>query len=79
MTATPPSYPPRSLEELRIRTLLGAVDCLRGGITTVQDMATIFPYSDDAVKTCSTPTPRSASALFRMQVVDITGLETLPF
>lgn len=80
MTATPPSYPPRSLEELRIRTLLGAVDCLRGGITTVQDMATIFPYSDDAVKTVLDAYAMvGIRCVFAMQVVDITGLETLPF
>jgi guanine deaminase len=80
MTATPPSYPPRSLEELRVRTLLGAVDCLRNGITTVQDMATIFPYSDEAVRTVIDAYAEvGIRCVFAMQVVDITSLDTLPF
>lgn len=80
MTATPPSYPPRSLEELRVRTLLGAVECLRGGITTVQDMATIYPYSEDAVRTVLDAYAEvGIRCIFSMQVVDITGLDTLPF
>jgi guanine deaminase len=80
MTATPPSYPPRSLEELRVRTLLGAIDCLRGGITTVQDMATIFPYSEEAVRTVLDAYAEvGIRCIFAMQVVDITGLDTIPF
>ncbi|OGA73300.1 MAG: hypothetical protein A3G81_03665 [Betaproteobacteria bacterium RIFCSPLOWO2_12_FULL_65_14] len=80
MTATPPSYPPRSLEELRVRTLLGAIDCLRGGITTIQDMATIYPYSEDAVRTVLDAYAEvGIRCVFAMQVVDITGLDTIPF
>lgn len=80
MSATPPSYPPRSLDELRARTLLGAVDCLRGGITTVQDMDTIFPYSEEAVKTVLDAYAEiGIRCLFSMQVVDIVSLETLPY
>ncbi len=51
----------RSLEEIRARTLLGAVDCLRNGSTTVQDMATLVPLRDDIVDTSSTLMKRSAS------------------
>ena len=36
--ALPPQYPPRSVEEVRARTLLGALECLRSGMTTIQDM-----------------------------------------
>jgi 5-methylthioadenosine/S-adenosylhomocysteine deaminase len=80
MTATPPSYPPRSLEELRVRTLVGALDALRHGITTVQDMATIFPYSDEAVRTViDAYADIGIRCIFAMQVVDITSLDTLPF
>jgi 5-methylthioadenosine/S-adenosylhomocysteine deaminase len=80
MTATPPSYPPRPLEELRMRTLLGAIDCLRGGITTVQDMATIYPFSEEAVRTVLDAYAEvGIRCIFSMQVVDITGLDTLPF
>ena len=45
--ALPPSYPRRSPEELRARTILGAVECLRGGITTVQDMDRIHPFTPE--------------------------------
>jgi 5-methylthioadenosine/S-adenosylhomocysteine deaminase len=33
----------RSIEEVRLRTTLGAVECVRNGITTVQDFAVIAP------------------------------------
>ena len=47
LLALPPSYPRRSREELRVRTLLGAVECLRAGITCVQDMNRLHPFDDD--------------------------------
>lgn len=43
--ALPRFYPPRNDRELRIRTLLGAAECLRGGITTVQDMLSLWPLT----------------------------------
>ncbi len=42
--ALPPQYPPRSVEEVRARTLLGALECLRSGMTTIQDMLTLYPF-----------------------------------
>ncbi len=42
--ALPPSFPRRSRRELRARTLIGAVECLHGGITTVQDMDHVHPF-----------------------------------
>lgn len=36
----------RSREELRARTLVGAIECLRCGITTVQDMLGLIPLDD---------------------------------
>jgi cytosine/adenosine deaminase-related metal-dependent hydrolase len=44
--ALPPQYPPRSAEEVYARTLLGALECLRSGMTTIQDMLTLYPYED---------------------------------
>ena len=43
----PPSYTRRSKEELRARTLIGAVECIRTGMTTVQDMDTIYPFHEE--------------------------------
>lgn len=36
----------RSNEEVRARTLVGAIECLRCGITTVQDMLGLVPLAD---------------------------------
>src|SRR5262245_10227690 len=43
--ALPPAFPPRTSGELRVRTLIGAAECLLRGITTVQDMVRLHPYS----------------------------------
>jgi 5-methylthioadenosine/S-adenosylhomocysteine deaminase len=37
----------RSKEEVRARTLVGALECLRCGITTVQDMLGLSPLTDE--------------------------------
>ncbi len=47
LLALPPSYPRRPRAELRLRTLLGAAECLLGGITTVQDMNRLHPFDED--------------------------------
>jgi 5-methylthioadenosine/S-adenosylhomocysteine deaminase len=39
----------RSLEEIRVRTLVGAVEALRNGVTTVQDFSSFLPLSDEIV------------------------------
>ena len=39
----------RSLEEVRARTLVGALESLRAGITTVQDMLGLVPFREDYV------------------------------
>src|SRR5215207_7813226 len=51
LSALPPSYPKRSTAEIRARTLLGAIECLRGGITTVQDLATLYPFDEEHLDT----------------------------
>lgn len=42
---------PLSTREVRLRTLLGAIECLRNGITTVQDMVGCGPGSEAHVET----------------------------
>ncbi len=39
----------RSLEEVRLRTLQGAVECARNGITTVQDFANLSKFDPDYI------------------------------
>ena len=41
----------RPLEEVRLRTLLGAVEALRNGITTVQDFSSFAPMRSEVVDT----------------------------
>src|SRR6478672_11030033 len=40
-----------SAREVRLRTLLGAIECLRNGITTVQDMVGCAPGAEQHVET----------------------------
>jgi 5-methylthioadenosine/S-adenosylhomocysteine deaminase len=45
-----PPTRPLTAREVRLRTLLGAIDCLRNGITTVQDMLGCGPGSEAHVE-----------------------------
>lgn len=76
----PPQYPPRSVEEVYARTLLGALECLRSGITTVQDMLTLYPYEDrhlDAVMAAYDKI--GIRVVFALQYADRKGLGTIPY
>ena len=39
----------RPLDEVRLRTQLGAVECVRNGITTIQDFCNLAPFHPDTV------------------------------
>jgi 5-methylthioadenosine/S-adenosylhomocysteine deaminase len=78
--ALPPRYPPRSVEEVRARTLLGALECLRSGMTTIQDMLTLYPFEDrhlDAVMHAYEQI--GIRVVFSLQYADRKGLETIPY
>src|SRR5712691_4562983 len=78
--ALPPQYPPRSVEEVRARTLLGGLECLRSGITTIQDMLTLYPFEDrhlDAVMQAYAQI--GIRVVFSLQYADRRGLETIPY
>jgi guanine deaminase len=78
--ALPPQYPPRSVEEVRARTLLGALECLRSGMTTIQDMLTLYPFEDrhlDAVMEAYEQI--GIRVVFSLQYADRKGLETIPY
>ena len=47
LLALPPQYPKRSRAEIRARTLIGALECLRSGMTCIQDMVTLYPFDPD--------------------------------
>lgn len=46
-TAFPFHWTPRTADEVCVRTRLHAVECLRGGMTTIQDMVTLVDSSLD--------------------------------
>jgi guanine deaminase len=78
--ALPPQYPPRSSEEVYARTLLGALECLRSGMTTIQDMLTLYPYEErhmDAVMAAYDKV--GIRVVFALQYADRKGIETIPF
>ncbi|MGQ0651394.1 MAG: amidohydrolase family protein [Betaproteobacteria bacterium] len=78
--ALPPQYPPRSVEEVHARTLLGALECLRCGITTIQDMLTLYPYDErhmDAVMAAYEQV--GIRVVFALQYADRKGIDTVPF
>jgi 5-methylthioadenosine/S-adenosylhomocysteine deaminase len=78
--ALPPQYPPRSVKEVRARTLLGALECLRSGMTTIQDMLTLYPFEDrhlDAVMRAYDEI--GIRVVFSLQYADRKGLETIPY
>jgi 5-methylthioadenosine/S-adenosylhomocysteine deaminase len=70
----------RSLEEVRARTLLGAVDCLRNGSTTVQDMSTLVPLGDDYVDTVLDAYAEAGiRVIFSISIRDLSQLDTIPW
>lgn len=80
MSALPPTYPKRSKEEIRARTLLGAIECLRSGITTVQDLATIYPFDEEHLDTMlQAYDDVGIRCVFALQIADVPGVKSIPF
>lgn len=80
INALPRAYPPRSDAELRLRTLLGAAECLRGGITAVQDMLTLFPLTAHQVEVVRQAYEEAGlRVVLGLQVADVSPLDTTPF
>ncbi len=80
LNALPPNYRPRSMAELRARTLLGAVECLRAGITTVQDMATLSPMDAESIEVVLAAYAEAGiRCVFSLQVGDVHGAKVTPF
>ena len=78
--ALPPQYPPRSVEEIYARTLLGALECLRSGMTTIQDMLTLYPYEERHMAAVMKAYQEvGIRVVFALQYADRKGIETVPF
>src|SRR5262249_59359460 len=80
LNALPRSYPPRSDEEIRLRTLLGAIECIRGGITTAQDMLTVWPLTVGQVDVVrSAYREVGLRVILGLQVADRSPMDTVPY
>jgi guanine deaminase len=80
MKALPPSYPKRSREEIKVRALLGAWECLRGGITTVQDMVTLAPWDPDHLDALLEAYDEiGIRAVVALQFADLPGIDSIPY
>lgn len=78
--ALPAQYPPRSLAEVRARTMIGALECLRSGMTTVQDMLTLYPFDPAHLDTVlQAYEDVGIRVVFALQYGDRKGLDTVPF
>src|SRR5437879_2881448 len=78
--ALPPQYPPRSVEEVRARTLLGALECLRSGMTTIQDMLTLYPFESRHLDAGMRAYDEiGIRVVFSLQYADRKGLDTIPY
>jgi cytosine/adenosine deaminase-related metal-dependent hydrolase len=76
----PAYYGPRSKAELRLRTLLGAIDCLRHGVTTVQDMCSLVPTDEATLDTILAAYEEiGLRTVFSIAVRDIAALDIAPF
>jgi guanine deaminase len=80
LNALPISYPPRSVEEMRVRTMLGAVECIRSGITTVQDMATLRPLDAEHIEAVvGAYESVGIRTILGLQVANVPALDTVPY
>src|SRR5262249_21824689 len=78
--ANPANYGPRSLEEVRLRTLIGAAESLRNGITTIQDFLTVVTENDAVVDTVlSAYEEAGIRVVFAIAARDRAALDIAPF
>lgn len=80
MRVLPPKFSPRSREEIKVRTMLGALECLRSGITTVQDMVTLFPFDPEHLDAVTEAYDEvGIRAVVAPQYADKSGISHVPF
>ena len=78
--SNPGNYGNRSLREIRLRTLLGAAESLRNGITTIQDFLTVVPQDDAIVDTVlSAYEEAGVRVVFAVAARDSAALDIAPF
>jgi 5-methylthioadenosine/S-adenosylhomocysteine deaminase len=78
--SNPANYGPRALEEVRLRTMIGAAEMLRNGITTVQDFLTLVPQDEAIVDTVlSAYEEAGIRVVFAVAARDRAALDIAPF
>jgi len=78
--SNPSNYGPRSVEEVRLRTLVGAAESLRNGITTIQDFLTVVPQDEGVVDTVlSAYEEAGIRVVFAIAARDRAALDIAPF
>lgn len=78
--SNPAAYGSRSRKELRVRTLIGAAEALRNGITTVQDMLTLVPCDEECLDTILAAYEEiGIRVVFSIQTRDRGALDFAPF
>ncbi len=76
----PAYFGPRSKEEIRARVLVGALEALRNGITTVQDMNTLVPRDEDTLDaTLAAYEEVGIRVVFSIAMRDLPALDIAPF
>ena len=80
LNALPRAHPPRSDREVRLRTLFGAAECIRNGITTIQDMVTLFPLTRRQIDVmCEAYADVGIRVVLGLQCANVSPLDTVPY
>jgi 5-methylthioadenosine/S-adenosylhomocysteine deaminase len=76
----PVYFGPRTKAEIRARTLVGALECLRNGITTLQDMNSLVPQDEETLDIIlSAYAEVGIRVVFSIAVRDVAALDIAPF
>ncbi len=76
----PAYFGPRSRAEIRARTLVGAIECLKFGVTTVQDMNSLVPMDEATLDaTLAAFAEVGIRVVFSIALRDVAALDIAPF
>jgi 5-methylthioadenosine/S-adenosylhomocysteine deaminase len=80
LTAFPFHWSRRSADEIEVRTQLHAVECLRGGMTTIQDMVTLVDFEREHAEALASAYAKTGiEAVVAPQFSDLGGAAGIPF
>lgn len=80
LAAFPFHWSRRSADEISVRTQLHAVECLRGGMTTIQDMVTLVDFDREHAEALASAYAGSGiEAVVAPQFSDLSGVAGIPF